>query len=69
MLRGQPPDERFSSLNVRATAFAGLVTISTVLCLFFYEISQGRYYNPYGLIGALAAVAYVGSLLLLGRRS
>jgi hypothetical protein len=69
VLRGQPPDERYASLNIRAMAFAGLVTISAVLGLFFYEISQGRTDTPYGVIGAVAAVAYIGSLLVLGRRS
>jgi hypothetical protein len=69
VLRGQPPDERYATLNLRATAFAGLATICAVLGLGFYEISQGRYDTPYAFIGAIAAVAYVGSLLVLGRRS
>lgn len=69
VLRGQPPDERYASLHVRATAFAGLVTISAVLGLFFYEISQGRTDNPYGVIGAIAAFAYIASLLILRWRS
>jgi hypothetical protein len=69
VLCGQPPDERYRSFDLRATAFAGLVTISAVLGMFFYEIARGQYGNPYGVILVISAFAYIASLLILRWRS
>ncbi|MGZ4481752.1 MAG: hypothetical protein ACXVY5_06055, partial [Gaiellales bacterium] len=41
-LRGDGRDERFEMIDLRASAFAGLVVITAIIGMFMYELSQGR---------------------------
>jgi hypothetical protein len=59
MAAGRGADERWRSIDLHATAIAGLVLISAVIVGFVWEIAHGRSGNPYGLLGAIAGVAYL----------
>ena len=61
-------DERSRSLDLHATAFAGLVVILAVIGMFLYEIARGRDPSPYGQLGALGGGASLVGLLLMQRR-
>jgi hypothetical protein len=69
MAAGRRADERWRSIDLRATAAAGLVLISAVIIGFLWEIAHGRSGNPYGLLGAIAGVAYLVALVWLRWRS
>lgn len=69
VLRGQPPDERYRMFDLQAFTFAGAVMMSILIGGFFYELSQGRIANPYGMILGIAGVSYVVALIWLGKRS
>lgn len=69
VLRGQPPDERYRSFDVRATAFAGVVTIVALIGGFLYELARGGDGQPYSLLLAVAGVSYLAALLWLRHRS
>jgi hypothetical protein len=69
MAAGRRADERWRSIDLQATALAGLVLITAVLAGFVWEIAHGRTGNPYGLLGAIAGVAYLLALIWLRWRS
>lgn len=68
-LRGQFDDERYRSFDVRATAFAGSVTIFVLIGGFIYELALGQDGQPYSLLCAVAGVGYLASLIWLRLRS
>jgi hypothetical protein len=61
-LSGPGRDERWERIDVLATAFSGLVLITLVIALWLWEIAHGRSGNPYGLLGAVAGLAYIGGV-------
>ena len=69
VLRGQPPDERYRSFDLRATAFTGTVIIFAVIGGFLLELAKGEDLQPYSLLGMVGAASYLGSLLWLRWRS
>ena len=69
VLRGQPADERHRSFDLRATAFAGSVTITVLIGGFVYELARGRDGQPFATLCAAVGVSYLASLLWLDRRS
>lgn len=69
VLRGQPSDERYSSFDLRATAFAGVVTIVVLIGGFLFELSQGSDGQPYFALLAVAGISYLAGLLWLRYRS
>lgn len=69
VLRGQSTDERYRSFDLRATAFAGVVTIFVLLGGFIYEVARGQDGQPYALLGFVAAVSYLVALIWLRYRS
>jgi hypothetical protein len=69
VMRNPHTDERASSLDLRATAFAGLAVITAILVAFFYELARGHDPSPYAQLGALGGVAYLVALIVLQRRS
>lgn len=69
VLRGQPPDERYRSFDLRASAFAGLVTILVLIGGFLFELSRGSDGQPYSALLAVAGVSYLVGILWLGYRS
>lgn len=69
VLRGQPSDERYQSFDLRATAYAGVVTILVLIGGFIYELAQGKDGQPYYLLGAVFGVSYLVALIWLRWRS
>lgn len=68
-LRGQAPDERYRSFDLRASAITGTVTLSILVGGLFWELARGQDGNPYGLILGVAGVTYLASLFWLRWRS
>jgi hypothetical protein len=58
-LRGDGRDERFAQIDLRATAVAGLVLITTVIVAWLVEIAQGHSGSPYDWLGAIGGLAYL----------
>ncbi len=69
VMRNPQADERSAMLDLRATAFAGLVLILVVIGAVFYELARGQSPSPYSQLGAVAGVAYLVALIGLQRRS
>lgn len=64
-LRGDGRDERFRMIDLAATAFAGVVLISLVIVLWLVELARGQDGNPYGLLGAVAGLAYLAAIAFM----
>ena len=64
-LRGDGRDERFRMIDAHATAFAGTVLICTLVVLWMIEVARGQDGNPYGLLSALAGVAYLAAIAFM----
>jgi hypothetical protein len=64
-LGGPGRDERWAMIDLRATAFAGLVLILAVIGAWLWEIAHGRDGSPYGWLGAVAGIAYIIGVALL----
>jgi hypothetical protein len=69
VMRNPQADERSAMLDLRATAFSGLVLILVVIGAVIYELARGQNPSPYGQLGAIAGVAYLVALVGLQRRS
>ena len=52
-------DERFAQIDLRATAVAGLVLITSVIVAWLVEIARGNSGSPYSWLAAIAGVAYI----------
>jgi hypothetical protein len=68
-LGGPGRDERWSMIDLRASAFAGLVIISVLIGAWLWELANGREGSPYAQLGAVAGVAYILAVAVLRRRS
>ena len=69
MAAGRRADERWRSIDLRATAVSGLAVITVVIVAFLWEIAHGRGGQPYALLGAIAGLAYLAALVWLRWRS
>jgi hypothetical protein len=69
MARGDGADERWSFIDLRATALAGNVVIAAIIAMWLWEIANGRDGSPYGQLGAVAGIAYIVGLVLLRLRA
>jgi hypothetical protein len=67
-LSGPGRDERWAAIDLTATAYAGLTVIVAIIGAWLYEIARGHDGNPYGILGAIAGVAYVVSVVVLRAR-
>jgi hypothetical protein len=56
-------------IDLRATAFSGIVTILVIIGAWLVEIARGGDGNPYGALGAVAGLAYIVGVALLRWRS
>jgi len=52
-------DERFAQIDLRATAFTGLVLVIAVIVAWLVEIGRGQSGQPYTWLGALGGLAYL----------
>ena len=68
-LGGPGRDERWASIDLKASAFAGLLLITIVIGAFMYEIANGDDGSPYAQLGAIAGLAYIAAVAFLRRRS
>jgi hypothetical protein len=68
-LSGPGRDERWAMIDIHATALAGMVLILVVIGGFLVEIARGHDGNPYGLLGAVAGIAYIVAVAVLRARS
>ena len=66
---GAGRDERWAMIDLRATAFAGMVVITAVLGAWLFEIASGEDGAPYGQLGAIGALGYVLALGVLRWRT
>ena len=68
-LGGPGRDERWASIDLRASAFAGLVAITAIIGGFLWEIANGEDGSPYSQLGAIAGIAYIIGVAFLRWRS
>jgi hypothetical protein len=61
-LRGDGKDERFHRIDTAATALAGSVLIGTVIIAWMIEVARGNSGSPYGWLGAIAGLTYLGAI-------
>ena len=59
------PDERWSLIDTRATAIAGLATVAVVLGAVVVRLARGEGTSPYSELAAVAGVAYLAALAWL----
>jgi hypothetical protein len=62
-LRGDGRDERFRTIDIHATALAGLAVITAVIVGFLVELARGHNGNPYGWLGAIGAITYIAAII------
>jgi hypothetical protein len=68
VLAGRPVDERWQHINLEASTWALGVSAIVVLAAFVMAQATGGEWLPYAFIGAVMALAYVGSLVLIRLR-
>jgi hypothetical protein len=66
---GTGRDERWAAIDLRASAFGGLVVILAAMGAWLYELADGRDGSPYGQLLAVGGVAYIVAIALLRRSS
>jgi hypothetical protein len=67
-LGGPGRDERWSMIDLRASALAGFVIIMAIIGSWLWEVAHGRDGSPYAQLGAIGGVAYVLAVAVLRRR-
>jgi hypothetical protein len=68
-LGGPGRDERWSAIDLRATAFAGCVLVSMVIGGWLWELAHGDDGSPYGQMGLAGGIAYVLAVAFFRWRS
>ena len=68
-LGGPGRDERWDAIDLRATAFSGLVLLALVLGSWIVEIARGEDGQPYGQLAAIGGLAYIAAIAFLRWRS
>lgn len=58
-------DERINSIDLMATAIAGLAVILAVIFAFVVEVARGRDGSPYSWLGAIGGASYLVALIVL----
>ncbi len=69
VVRGDLPDERWRSHDVRATAFTGVVLIFVLLVAWIVSIARGNDGQPYSAICAVGGVSYLVAVVALRVRA
>ena len=64
-LRGDGRDERFRTIDIHATAIAGLVLIFTLIGVWLVELARGHDGSPYGQLMAVGGVAYLAAIAFM----
>jgi hypothetical protein len=68
-LSGPGRDERWERIDIHATALTGMVLIAVIIGAFLVEVARGDDGQPWSLLGAVAGITYIVSVLLLRARS
>jgi hypothetical protein len=64
-LRSDARDERFRTMDIHATAVAGLAVISTLIVVWLVELARGHDGSPYGQLMAVGGLAYLGAIAFM----
>ena len=67
-LRGDGSDERFRTMDIHATAVAGLAVITAIIIAFVIEVAKGHSGAPYTWLGAIAGAAYIAAVVVFRAR-
>ena len=67
-LRGDGKDERFTRMDIHATAIAGAAVILAIIAGFTIEVARGNDGSPYALLGAVAGIAYIVAIVVMRLR-
>ncbi len=68
VLRGEH-DERTALIDLRATAYTGVVLVVAILGAYLVQVARGDSGAPYAALGALAGATYLVALFVGGRRT
>src|SRR3712207_4663006 len=68
-LGGPGRDERWSMIDLRATAFAGVVLVCVLAGAWLWELAQGEDGAPYSQVMAAGGVAYILAVAFLRWRA
>jgi hypothetical protein len=63
-LRGDGRDERFKTIDVHATALAGLAVITAIIIGFVVELARGHSGEPFTWLGAIAGLTYLAAVVI-----
>ena len=58
-------DERITSIDLKATAFAGAVVFVAIIGAFVVELARGQDGLPFTWLGALGGISYIGAVIAL----
>ena len=64
-LRGDGRDERFRTIDIRATAFAGTVLVFALTGAWLVELARGHDGSPFGELMAVGGVAYLAAIAFM----
>ena len=64
-LRGDARDERFRTMDIHATAIAGVVLVFTLIVVWLVELARGHDGSPYGELMAVGGLAYLGAIAFM----
>jgi hypothetical protein len=64
-LRGDGRDERFQSIDMRASLASGSALLIAVLVAYIVSVASGRNGAPYDWLAAIAGLVYLGSVAWL----
>jgi O-antigen ligase len=59
------PDERWRALDMRASAFTGIVIVCVLIGAWLWELAHGRDGSPYGQLCAVSGLVYVAMMVWL----
>jgi hypothetical protein len=68
-LGGPGRDERWAMIDIRATAFSGVVVILAIIGGWLYEVANGRDGDPFTWLAGVAGLSYIVTVAILRRRS
>jgi len=63
-LRGDGRDERFRTIDIHATAIAGLAVIGAIIIASLVELARGHDPGPYGWLAAVGGIAYLAAVIV-----
>jgi hypothetical protein len=68
-LRGDGRDERFTKMDIHATALSGMAITTAIIAAFLVEIAQGKDGMPYAWLGAIGGLTYIAAIVVFRLRS